>query len=189
MPQPVRKLRHWKQRYDPNAKFICRRPMFWKGRRYERGEPIPDDLYEMKAKLRRFWESHAIEIAEFEAPDVALGRAKEPEDLVGKAGKRKWRVAGLDEETFTTKKAAVEAAGALLDARKAEARAPAKKEPKAKAPARKEAKPESDGLDDLKMPELKARADELGVSYKPVGQRKADLIEAIREAEAEPKEG
>lgn len=185
MPHPVRKLRHWKQRYDENADFVCRRPLFWKGKRYERGDPIPKDLKEMRGKLRRFWESGAIELAEFEAPDVLLGRAKRPADIVVKEGDREWRVAGLDEETFKTKKAALGAASELLATRKAGNRG----QTKPGTPAKKEPAPKSDGLDELKMAELKKIADNLGVSYKPVGQRKDELVAAIREAQAKPKEG
>ena len=71
MPKLIRKLRHWKQRYDPNARFICRRRMRWGGLIYESGDPIPEQLAESKSKLRRFWEAGRIELAEFEVPGVA----------------------------------------------------------------------------------------------------------------------
>ena len=71
MPRVIRKLRHWKQRYSPNAAFICRRRMTWSGRVYEPGDPIPQELSNNKGKLRRFWESRWIELAEFsgDSPD------------------------------------------------------------------------------------------------------------------------
>ena len=70
----VHKLRHWKQQYHPNAAFICRRRMAWGGRVYLPGAPIPAELAANKAKLRRFWEAGWIELAEFQAPDVATGQ-------------------------------------------------------------------------------------------------------------------
>ena len=69
----VHKLRHWKQRYDPNAAFICRRRMAWGGRTYVPGGRIPAELAANKAKLRRFWEAGWIELAEFKAPNVVTG--------------------------------------------------------------------------------------------------------------------
>ena len=75
----VHKLRHWKQQYHPNAAFICRRRMAWGGRTYEPGGRIPAELAANKAKLRRFWEAGWIELAEFQAPDVATGQPAEPE--------------------------------------------------------------------------------------------------------------
>ena len=70
----MRRLRHWKQRYDPNAAFVCRRPMTWDGQTYELGDRIPEGLAANQAKLRRFWEAGWIELAEFEAPDIATGQ-------------------------------------------------------------------------------------------------------------------
>ena len=72
----VHKLRHWKQQYHPNAAFICRRRMAWGGRTYEPGGRIPKELAANKAKLRRFWEAGWIELAEFEAPNVATGQVE-----------------------------------------------------------------------------------------------------------------
>ncbi len=82
MVVPIRKLRHWKQRYDANAAFILRRRMKWGAKTYEPGEHIPKELAANKAKLRRFWEAGWIELAEFHAPDVATGQA-EPKLLDG----------------------------------------------------------------------------------------------------------
>ena len=70
----TRKLRHWKQRYDPNAAFVFRRRVVWNGATHEPGDPIPEELAANRTKLRRFWESGWIELAEFEAPDVATGQ-------------------------------------------------------------------------------------------------------------------
>ena len=74
MPLVMGKLRSWKQRYDPKAAFICRRRLRWGGLVYEPGNLIPDELAANKGKLRRFWEAGWIELAEFEAPNVATGQ-------------------------------------------------------------------------------------------------------------------
>ncbi|UFK26765.1 hypothetical protein [Roseobacter phage RDJL6] len=74
----VRSLRHWKQRFNHNAKFIWRRPIIWQGETVEVGTPIPEDLVKGRAKLRRFWEAGVIELAEFEDPDVVTGQEPEP---------------------------------------------------------------------------------------------------------------
>ena len=76
MAHAIRKLRHWKQRFDPNAAFVCRRLMQWGGETYEPGDRIPEELAANKAKLRRFWESGWIELAEFDAPNVATGQVE-----------------------------------------------------------------------------------------------------------------
>ena len=65
---PTRRLRHWKQRYAPNAEFIWRRRCLFGGETYEPGERIPAELAVNKSKLKRFWEGQIIELAEFEAP-------------------------------------------------------------------------------------------------------------------------
>ena len=62
----IRKLRHWKQRFNPDAAFVCRRRLAWGERIYEPGDPVPEGLARHKGKLRRFWESGQIELAEFE---------------------------------------------------------------------------------------------------------------------------
>ena len=68
MPTVTRRLRHWKQRYEPNAAFIWRRRCLFGGKTYEPGERIPAELAANKSKLRRFWEGQIIELAEFEPP-------------------------------------------------------------------------------------------------------------------------
>lgn len=74
----VRKLRHWKQRWNKNAEFVWRRRMKYAGEIVEPGDPIPQHLKDNPAKLRRFWESHAIELAEFDEPkNVLTGRSPE----------------------------------------------------------------------------------------------------------------
>ena len=75
MPKLVRKLRHWKQRYDPNAAFIWRRRAVWDSQDYGVGEPIPESLASNRRKLRTMWEAKKIELAEFDAPVVANWQA------------------------------------------------------------------------------------------------------------------
>ena len=72
----VRKLRHWKQRFDKNAAFIWRKPVFWMGEEVKVADPIPEELANTPNKLRRFWESGIIELAEFEEPNVVSGRVE-----------------------------------------------------------------------------------------------------------------
>ena len=76
MGSAIRKLRHWKQRFAADAVFVCRRRMEWGGETYEPGDRIPEELAVHKAKLRRFWESGWIELAEFDAPNVATGQVE-----------------------------------------------------------------------------------------------------------------
>ena len=74
----IRKIRHWKQRFDPNAALICRRLMVWDGVSYEPGDVIPEGLAANKAKLRRFWESQWIELAP--PPEEPADPPEPPED-------------------------------------------------------------------------------------------------------------
>lgn len=74
MRKQVRKLRHWKQRFNKNSAFVWRRAILYAGEITQPGEPIPDELQAAPTKLRRFWESSTIELAEFEAPDVQTGQ-------------------------------------------------------------------------------------------------------------------
>ncbi len=109
MPKPkiIRKLRHWKQRFDQNAAFIWRRRMLYRGTLTIPGTPIPELLASNRTKLRRFWESKVIELAEFDAPNVATGVVDEkriyqtgdilsfeglPDNVVIENGKGSWFV-------------------------------------------------------------------------------------------------
>ena len=92
----VRKFRHWRQRFDPNGPFIWRRRTTFGPETYEPGDPIPDLLQAHKAKLRRFWESQWVELADFQEKDVSTGQSEQWDDLppgvtVGK-GKGTWYV-------------------------------------------------------------------------------------------------
>lgn len=96
----VRRLRHWKQRFNRDAKFVWRVRTVYAGREYWPGDTIPKDLEDRPTKLRRFWESRRIELAEFEAPDVATGQAERvrslgldlPEGVTVVRGKGSWFV-------------------------------------------------------------------------------------------------
>lgn len=79
----VRRLRHWKQRFNKDAEFIFQRPLTYCGVAYEPGDAIPETLALNKTKLRRFWESHTIQLAEFEAPNVATGQVEDDSWLDG----------------------------------------------------------------------------------------------------------
>ena len=81
MRRKVRTLRHWKQRFDKNAEFVWRRPLVYAGRAYRPGDSIPSDLGKNKTKLRRFWESKTIELAQFEDRNVLTGLTASEEML------------------------------------------------------------------------------------------------------------
>ena len=73
----VRILRHWKQRFDKGARMRWRRQTTWSQElQFEAGEEIPPEIIKQMGatKLRRFWESHFIELYEFEDPDVGTGQ-------------------------------------------------------------------------------------------------------------------
>ncbi len=104
----VRRLRHWKQRFNRDAEFIWRRTIVYAGERYEAGTPIPEALAKSPTKLRRFWEGHSIELAEFDVPNVVTGQVEDqvpsPMGLPGvlvRSGRGSWflvkRDAGADE--------------------------------------------------------------------------------------------
>lgn len=59
-------FRHWRQRFEPNARFIWRRRINWNGEWTTPGEPIPDDLANNPKKLRVLWDTHRIEIAQWD---------------------------------------------------------------------------------------------------------------------------
>lgn len=69
-PVVIGKLRHWKQRFEPDAAFIWRRDMQYGSEAFKAGDLIPQALFENKYKLRLFWESKTIELARFETPPM-----------------------------------------------------------------------------------------------------------------------
>lgn len=76
----ARRLRHWKQRYQPGARFVFSRQTRWGDRAYEPGDLIPDDLAGNRNRLRRLWDARRIELEVFEAPDVGTGQPPDPQD-------------------------------------------------------------------------------------------------------------
>ncbi len=82
MRRKVRILRHWKQRFHKDAEFIWRRSVTYSGKKYYPGDSIPDVLAGNKTKLRRFWESSTIELAQFEDPDVLTGQVTQAQAMV-----------------------------------------------------------------------------------------------------------
>ena len=80
MRRKVRTLRHWKQRFHKDAEFVWRRPVTYAGEGCRPGDLIPNTLMANKAKLRRFWESGTIELAQFEEPNVLTGQVESFED-------------------------------------------------------------------------------------------------------------
>lgn len=66
--QSIRKLRHWKQQYNKDAAFVWRKDVTWHGKKIKRGTKVSKTILEEMggAKLRRMWESHTIELFEFQ---------------------------------------------------------------------------------------------------------------------------
>ena len=76
----IRKMRHWRQRFDPKAEFIFRRARTYDGKTYQPGEKIPKALKENRRKLLFMWEAKYIELAEWEAPKTAFNSPPESKD-------------------------------------------------------------------------------------------------------------
>lgn len=59
------KMRHWKQRFDPNAKMVLRRRMKLGGEWVEGGTVLSDELVAKmgRHRLRVWWEANVIELA------------------------------------------------------------------------------------------------------------------------------
>jgi hypothetical protein len=70
----MRNVRHWKQRFDPNAEFVWRKGVVYDNERVVYGQPISPKLKADKARLRRFWDARVIELAEFIEPNVLTGQ-------------------------------------------------------------------------------------------------------------------
>lgn len=95
----IRKLRHYKQRFRPGARFVWRKPTEWpnekgKGRTlFPSGSIIPDYVIKQmgRAKLGRFWASNRIELLEFDSPNVLTGRVdiNDPMQIKQAGGKKK----------------------------------------------------------------------------------------------------
>ena len=78
----IRKLRHWKQRFDPKAEFIFRRASNWDNKQYRPGDKVPDSLKNNKRKLQFMWDAKRIELAEFKAPKSTVPPLKSKTDPV-----------------------------------------------------------------------------------------------------------
>jgi hypothetical protein len=76
MTSRSRRLRHWKQQFDPDSKFIWRRATLFNGVPYEAGDVLPEDVIQKMGvnKLRRLWQSSRIELHGFDAPPTAHPR-------------------------------------------------------------------------------------------------------------------
>lgn len=93
----IGKYRHWKQQFQADAGFVFRRAITWttpeRSARFEPGTELPEWVRESmgRAKLRRWWESHYIELAKFEDPQQARAKARgeERDAARKKAGKKK----------------------------------------------------------------------------------------------------
>jgi len=113
----VRRLRHWKQRFDKDAAFIWRTSKLFAGKMTEPGAPLDAEFVNNprnRNKIRSLWEAGMIELAQFDqVVNVATGERQsqvdantiDPKDLLVKEG-NKWTVIGSD-ETFRTKKEAL----------------------------------------------------------------------------------
>lgn len=132
----IRRLRHWKQRFDKDAAFIWRQARMFNGVMTVPGELVPDEVLKDRNKLKRLWEASCIELAEFtDMSNSLIGERrvvsyvpKNVDELVSKSEDgKKWLVKGLD-DTFRTKKAATEAAQAIVDKEAADAAAAEKAE-------------------------------------------------------------
>jgi len=78
-PRRVRVLRHWKQRFDRDARMVFRKRTAWTQElQFEPGDEVPPEIIEQMGptKLRRFWEAHQIELHGFEDPDVGTGQVE-----------------------------------------------------------------------------------------------------------------
>jgi len=79
--QTVRRVRHWRQRFNPEAEFVWARPVTFDGRHKKAGTKV-DKRKLHPNKLRRLWFSRFIEEANWKAPVVHNPFAKEAERVV-----------------------------------------------------------------------------------------------------------
>ena len=69
------RLRHWKQRFEPGARFVWRRSINWKGDEMTVvGDRVPDDIGH--GKLRRLWDARKIELRRDDAAAEALSHTR-----------------------------------------------------------------------------------------------------------------
>lgn len=72
----VSAVRHWRQTFDPNAKFVVRRRMLFRGKTLERGDELPSEGMSPHT-LRLWWKAFIIELADWQPPKAE--RPAEPE--------------------------------------------------------------------------------------------------------------
>ena len=118
----IRKLRHWKQQFDKNAGFVCRRSFKWDEIVTEVGDEIPEGLFENKAKLENFWESDWIELAEFEEPEAVKAKSASndaepeiPEGVTVEKAEGNWFNVTLSDGTVVPKYGKTQLAAFLLE--------------------------------------------------------------------------
>ena len=68
------RLRHWKQRFDPTARFVFRRATAWGGEAFKPGDIVPDSLAQNTRRLRIMWDARRIALYKFPSVDVATGQ-------------------------------------------------------------------------------------------------------------------
>lgn len=68
------KLRHWKQHYSADAKFVLRKRLLFAGKQMERGDVLTEEMKAVlgRGRLENWWEANIIEImdgTEFRSPE------------------------------------------------------------------------------------------------------------------------
>ena len=69
---PRRRRRHWKQRFDPDARFVFRRPCRLGTTDFAVFDPVPEGLD--PRLLRKLWNANRIELEAFVAPALPISR-------------------------------------------------------------------------------------------------------------------
>lgn len=76
---PANRLRHWKQRYDADAKFVFTRRLKLgldkKKPWVLPGDPVPSGDVRIKGRLKRWWHAGVIALADWESPEAAREKA------------------------------------------------------------------------------------------------------------------
>lgn len=63
----VRRVRHWRQRFNPDSEFVWARPVVFQGKKRKVGSKVTKSQID-RNKLRRLWFSRFIEEAKWQAP-------------------------------------------------------------------------------------------------------------------------
>lgn len=63
--KPISKIRHWKQRFNPDARMVLRRDMTFATGKFQKGEEVPDIIYQDKGLMKRLWRLGRIELMFF----------------------------------------------------------------------------------------------------------------------------